>query len=175
MMFSVVKAVHIIFVVTWFSGLFYVVRLFIYNTEASEEPVLRRQYGLMIRRLWLGITWPSAVLTAIFGPWTAVLYGAFPSWLVVKLALVAGLYGYHFSLHRLYVEQQRGIFRFASFQLRLWNEVATVFLVCIVLEVVLKSVLGWLWGLILLPLFLGGAVVYRRRRKRVSKPPSVNP
>ena len=66
-----VKALHIIFIVTWFSGLFYIVRLFIYNTEALTEPepaagILQKQFSLMIKRLWLGITWPSAVLTLIF-------------------------------------------------------------------------------------------------------------
>ena len=67
-MFLYIKALHIIFIVTWFSGLFYIVRLFIYNTEAGqkaepEKSILQRQFSIMIKRLWLGITWPSAVLT----------------------------------------------------------------------------------------------------------------
>ena len=67
-----IKSLHVIFVVTWFSGLFYIVRLFVYHTEAAEksEPertILMQQFRVMIRRLWLGITWPSAILTLIFG------------------------------------------------------------------------------------------------------------
>jgi putative membrane protein len=91
-MYNYVKALHIIFIVTWFSGLFYIVRLFIYNTEAGEKDdpekmILRKQFNLMIRRLWFGITWPSAVLTLIFGSIMLYLYGAVPAWLWMKLAL----------------------------------------------------------------------------------------
>ena len=79
-MYLYVKALHIIFIVTWFSGLFYIVRLFIYNREAAEkeEPeksILQKQFSIMIKRLWFGITWPSAVLTLIFGAWLWHLYG----------------------------------------------------------------------------------------------------
>jgi len=66
------KALHIIFIVTWFAGLFYIVRLFIYHTEAQDEEevariILQKQYKIMSKRLWYGITWPSAILTAILG------------------------------------------------------------------------------------------------------------
>ena len=79
-MYNYIKALHIIFVVTWFSGMFYMVRLFIYNTEAGDKDeltkqVLRRQFGIMIKRLWLGITWPSAILTVVFGTWMIVVLG----------------------------------------------------------------------------------------------------
>ena len=115
-MYSYVKALHIIFIVTWFSGLFYMVRLFIYHTEAAEKPepaksILQQQFRVMIRRLWLGITWPSAILTLIFGPWMMILLDAVPTWLAIKLGFVAGLYGYHFSLHIIYRQQMKGIFR----------------------------------------------------------------
>ncbi len=88
-MYNYVKALHIIFIVTWFSGLFYIVRLFIYNTEAAEKPlpdrtVLHAQFTVMIKRLWLGITWPSAILTLIFGIWMGFLYGSLPKWLLIK-------------------------------------------------------------------------------------------
>ena len=71
---EVIKALHIIFVVTWFAGLFYIVRLFIYQREAQDKPereraVLTEQFKLMSKRLWLGITWPSAIITSILGPW----------------------------------------------------------------------------------------------------------
>ena len=73
-MYFYLKALHIIFIVTWFAGMFYIVRLFIYNTEAGNKPepeqsILQQQFGIMIRRLWLGITWPSAILTLILGVW----------------------------------------------------------------------------------------------------------
>src|ERR1035437_10068394 len=102
-----IKALHIIFIVTWFSGMFYIVRLFIYNTEANEkdEParsILMNQYNIMIKRLWFGITWPSAILTLIFGPWmwySLYTFNILPQWLLIKLCFVLGLYLYHFSLH----------------------------------------------------------------------------
>jgi putative membrane protein len=158
-MYFYVKALHIIFIVTWFSGMFYIVRLYIYNTEAGERPdaekkVLRGQFDIMIRRLWLGITWPSAILTLVFGTWMAILWGSLPTWLLIKIGLVAGLYAYHFSLHKLYVDQQSGLFRYSSNQLRLWNEVATIFLVAIVILVSVKQELSLLWGLLGLGAFI---------------------
>src|SRR5688572_20686636 len=137
-MYHYIKALHIIFVVTWFSGMFYIVRLFIYNTEAAEQPepartILQRQFSIMIKRLWLGITWPSAILTLVFGGWMWMLMGSLPTWLSVKLLFVAGLYAYHLSLHYLYKQQLKGVFSYSSTKLRIWNEVATIFLVSIVM------------------------------------------
>jgi putative membrane protein len=158
-MYFYVKALHIIFIVTWFSGMFYIVRLFIYNTEAGERKpeesqVLRDQFNLMIRRLWLGITWPSALLTLAFGTWMAFLYGSLPAWLWIKIGLVAGLFAYHLSLHHIYRQQAKGMFRYSSNQLRLWNEVATVFLVAIVMLVTVKQELSLVWGLLGLAAFI---------------------
>ena len=158
-MYLYLKAIHIIFIVTWFSGLFYIVRLFIYNTEANDKPepekkILQQQFNLMIRRLWWGITWPSAILTFILGPTVLYLFGSIDTWMWIKLGFVVGLYLYHFSLHRIYNEQQKGIFRFSTNQLRIWNEVATVFLVAIVILVSVKSNLSVVWGLIGLILFV---------------------
>ncbi|MEO7906818.1 MAG: CopD family protein [Saprospiraceae bacterium] len=158
-MYFYVKALHIIFIVTWFSGLFYIVRLFIYNAEArekeeSEKSILHRQFNLMIKRLWLGITFPSAVLTFIFGFWMLYLYNSLPEWLIIKLCFVAGLYVYHLSLHVIYKQQMRGEFKFTSQQLRIWNEAATIFLVAIVMLVVVKESLSLLWSLAGLALFV---------------------
>jgi putative membrane protein len=152
-MYLYVKALHIIFVVTWFSGMFYIVRLFIYNTEAGTRDeatagVLREQFSVMIRRLWLGITWPSAVLTLAFGIWMWSMLDGTPAWLHIKLAFVGSLYLYHFSLHHIYRQQMAGKFRYSSQRLRIWNEVATLFLVAIVMLVVVKQQLSWLWGII---------------------------
>jgi len=152
-MYTYIKALHIIFIVTWFSGLFYMVRLFVYHTEAGERPepeksILQRQFRLMMRRLWLGITWPSAILTLIFGPWMMIMLGGVPTWLAIKLCFVVGLYGYHFSLQAIYNQQMKGIFRFTSQQLRIWNEVATIFLVAIVMLATVKQNMSWAWGLL---------------------------
>lgn len=159
-MYLYLKSLHIIFVVTWFAGLFYIVRLFIYNTEAQEkgEPersILQSQFQLMIKRLWLGITWPSAVLTLILGTtvmylggWHNQLADTAGKWLLVKLLFVSGLYAYHFTLHTLYRQELAGIFKYTSQQLRIWNEVATVFLVAIVMLATVKSSVSWLYGLV---------------------------
>ena len=173
-MYNYIKALHIIFVVTWFSGMFYIVRLFIYNTEAgSREPqvrdILREQFRVMIKRLWFGITWPSAVLTVIFGGWMWFLLGATPGWLVVKMAFVIGLLGYHMSLHYIYTQQMKGVYRYSSQKLRVWNEVATLFLVAIVMIAVVKESMSWvsgLAGLILFAILLMLAIsIYKRLRK----------
>jgi putative membrane protein len=152
-MYNYIKALHIIFIVTWFSGLFYMVRLFVYHAEAAEkaEPertILQKQFQLMLRRLWMGITWPSAILTLIFGPWMMILLGTIPTWLAIKLGFVVGLYLYHFSLQAIYRQQMRGVFRYSSQQLRIWNEVATILLVAIVMLVVVKQNMSWVWGLL---------------------------
>ncbi len=151
-MYLYIKALHIIFIVTWFSGMFYIVRLFIYNTEAAEKTnperdILLAQFRVMIRRLWLGITWPSAILTLIFGPWVWILMGSTPDWLLVKLIFVVLLYLYHFSLHVIYREQSMGIFRFSSQKLRVWNELATLFLFAIVFLASVKQAMSWIFGL----------------------------
>jgi putative membrane protein len=151
-MYSYIKALHIIFIVTWFAGMFYIVRLFIYNTEAEEKTgpereILHEQFKIMIRRLWLGITWPSAILTLIFGPWAWIIIGSTPQWLAIKLVFVVLLYLYHFSLHVLYREQQKGLFRFSSQQLRIWNEVATLLLFAIIFLATVKQAMSWVFGL----------------------------
>lgn len=158
-MYSYIKALHIIFIVTWFSGMFYIVRLFIYNTEAGEKneiekDILRRQFSIMIKRLWLGITWPSAILTLIFGVWLAILYGSIPQWLWIKLGFALLLYAYHFTLQKIYTEQLKNIFHYTSQQLRIWNEVATILLIAIVMMAVVKQAMSLVWGLTGLILFI---------------------
>ncbi|MDQ3279274.1 MAG: CopD family protein [Bacteroidota bacterium] len=159
-MYAYLKALHIIFIVTWFAGMFYIVRLFIYNAEANgkaepEKSILQQQFLVMIKRLWFGITWPSAILTLLFGPWVMLngnwhqmLNKESGKWLLVKLCFVVLLYVYHISLHAIYKQQAAGNFRYSSQGLRVWNEVATIFLVPIVMLATVKSSLSWLWGLI---------------------------
>jgi putative membrane protein len=173
-----IKAMHIIFVVTWFAGLFYMPRLFIYNTEAQEmeEPerkVLQKQFGIMLRRLWFGITWPSAIITLVLGTSVLFTYGfnqiVFSPegrWLLTKLCFVVLLYGYHYSLHIIFFQQMRGEFRYSSNQLRIWNEVATIFLFAIVMLVVVKQAMSAVWGLLaLLSLIVVLMVAIRMYRK----------
>jgi len=168
-----IKALHIIFVVTWFSGLFYVVRLFIYNQEAQEKPeeeknVLQKQFGIMIKRLWIGITWPSCILSLIFGIWLLFFYDTIPIWLWIKLGFVTGLLLYHISLHFLYIQQSKKIFRYSSLQLRVWNELATIFLVAIIMLAVVRTGLGIILGisglLALSVLLLSGIKIYKYYR-----------
>lgn len=157
--FLYLKALHIIFVVTWFSGMFYLCRLFIYNREANDKPepekaILQKQFSIMIKRLLFGITWPSAILTLIFGLWLLIIYPSFPVWLYIKLGFVILLFVYHFSLHLIYKNQSQGNFRYSSTQLRLWNEVPTVFLISIVMLVVVKQNVSLIYGLLGLFLFV---------------------
>jgi len=176
MVLLVAKALHIIFVVAWFAGLFYIVRLFVYHAEAGkrddpDRTILQTQYKLMERRLWYIITWPSGVLAIISG-----LYLAFPyfinlfdhSWLVLKLAFVFALFLYHLQCGRIYRQFRNGDVKWSSIQLRLWNEVATVLLVAIVFVIVMKTTLSWIWGvagLVLLGLLIMVVVrLYRKSR-----------
>lgn len=165
-MYNYIKALHIIFVVTWFSGMFYMPRLFIYNTEAKDKPeavriALHEQFNVMMKRLWYGITWPSAILTLVFGftimftgNWNKVLLEPAGQWLLVKLCFVAGLYLYHFSLHRIFKQELQGNFKYTSQQLRIWNEIATIFLISIIMLAVVKQSLSFVWGLIGLVVFI---------------------
>jgi putative membrane protein len=148
-----ILALHIIFIVTWFAGLFYIVRLFVYMTEANslEEPersILQKQYRLMMRRLWYGITWPSAVITFILGPlllfiyWPELLQQAF---FLLKLCFVFGLALYHLECHAIFKQLQSGIFKRSSMWLRVWNEVASIFLVAIVFLIELKENNTYVW------------------------------
>ena len=170
------KTLHIIFIVTWFAGIFYMPRLFIYNTEANNHPesersVLQRQFQIMMKRLWYGITWPSAIITLILGPlvWYKLYDFYLLDWLKIKLFFVFGLYLYHYSLHHIFKQQMKGIYKYTSQQLRIWNEVATVFLVAIVSLVVMQSTLNMFWlltALVLLMILLFGAIrIYKILRK----------
>ena len=175
MSFLYIKALHIIFVVTWFAGLFYMPRLFIYFAEANEKPepdksILQNQFKLMQRRLWYGITWPSAIVTLGMGLSTWYLYGSFPGWLQLKLLFVIGLYGYHFYCHRIFRQQQNNVVTWNSTKLRIWNEVATIFLFAIVFLVILKNGLGMTYGLLglaaLILVLLVSIKIYRQIRNR---------
>lgn len=161
MLYLYVKSIHIIFVVCWMAGIFYIVRLFIYHIEAKdkteeERRILFPQFQLMESRLWNVITMPAMVLSVLAG--VGMLYiNPFllrTDWMLVKLAFVVGLLVYHFTCQRVMLQLRRGIFAWTSMQLRIWNEVATILLVAIVFVVVLKNALDWIYGLIGLFLFI---------------------
>ncbi|TAE10075.1 MAG: protoporphyrinogen IX oxidase [Bacteroidetes bacterium] len=170
------KALHLIFVVTWFAGLFYIVRLFVYYAETKDKPeparsILQQEFLGMQRRLWYGITTPSAVLVAIFGLGMPFYLGyPLTQWLIIKLVLVALLYLYHFSCQMIFDQQQKGIIRYSGYSLRIWNEVATLFLVGIVFLAVLKNYLDLLWalvGLLVLMIVLFTAIrIYKQLRNQ---------
>ena len=133
--YETLKALHIIFVVTWFAGLFYIVRLFIYAKEAQDiedskvKDALTNQYAIMKKRLWYGITWPSAILTLIFGLSLISYYlPNIPIWLHIKLALLVLLYAYHFYCGHIYKSQAKDNYSFSAYGLRIFNELATLFL-----------------------------------------------
>lgn len=173
---NTVKALHIIFVVSWFAGLFYMVRLFIYHIEAqslpdTEKDVLQRQYKLMEKRLWYVITWPAMLLTLIFGIWMLVLSPVYlaQGWMHLKLGFVVLLVIYHLICHRIFQQLKNDSSKWTSFTLRIWNEVATLLLVAIVFIVVLKSSLSWIWGTVgffaVALLLMLGIKLYKKLRK----------
>ena len=174
--FLTLKALHICAVVAWFAGLFYIVRLFVYLRETMDRPeveraVLEPQLGLMATRLWYGITWPAGAASTLFGLWTLYAmfrFGPYPDWMLLKLALVAGLCAYHLSCEWILRRLVAGQPLWSGRGFRIYNEVATLFLVAIVFPVVLKSTLSVVWGTIGIAIFSGvlmfGIIVYRRVR-----------
>ncbi|NJL15433.1 MAG: CopD family protein [Microscillaceae bacterium] len=174
-----IKSVHIIFVVSWFAGLFYIVRLFIYHTEAEDRPeaerrILQMQFVLMEKKLWNIITTPAMILTVLSGLTMLWVQPAYLSqtWMWVKISMVAGLLLYHFYCQKIVLELRQSHFRFNSFQLRIWNEVATLFLVAIVFIVELQNALNWIWGVLGLFVFAMVLMVAIRlyRKAREKKP-----
>ncbi len=174
---NTVKALHIIFVVSWFAGLFYIVRLFIYHTEAQEKEavtrkILSEQFEVMEKKLWWIITTPAMVLTLIFGIWMLFLNSTYylsAPWMHLKLAFVGMLLIYHFVCQKIMNDLKKGIFNWKSNGLRIWNEVATLALVAIVFLVVMKDSFNWIKGTIgFFAVAIGlmlGIKMYKRLRK----------
>lgn len=159
-MYQTITALHIIFIVTWFAGLFYIVRLFVYQVEAREKPepeksILSQQFKLMAKRLWFGITWPSMILTVILGPMLLVLNPNLlkAPFMHIKLTFVAGLLVYHIYCHVIYKRLQKDEGNYSSTFLRIWNEVATLFLVAIVFLIVVQNQINWIYGVLGFVLF----------------------
>lgn len=175
--YNYIKSLHLIFVITWFAGLFYIVRLFVYQIEANEKTspekeILQSQYKIMTYRLWYIITWPSAVLATLFALWLLILMPAWLQmpWMHVKLGFVVLLIAYHIKCHLIYSELQNNQVNYSSNFMRLWNEGATIILFAVVFLVILKNALNWIYGVIGIMLFsvliMLGFKFYKRIREK---------
>ncbi|MEQ1733251.1 MAG: CopD family protein [Bacteroidia bacterium] len=174
-----IKALHIVFVVTWFAGLFYIWRLFVNYVEAGErtEPaktILQDQFLIMMKRLYYGITWPSAILASFFGFY--MMFGMYgwlwvkQPWLHIKLSFVLLLWIYHVYGQRILTQITEGTCTKSSTFFRLMNELASVFLIAIIFVVVLKDTLSWIWGLVGLAIVIAVLLVaikaYKKMREK---------
>ncbi|VAW15378.1 Protoporphyrinogen IX oxidase, novel form, HemJ [hydrothermal vent metagenome] len=175
--YNYIKSLHLIFVVTWFAGLFYVPRLFINHIEASlrpspEKEILTKEFKLMTKRLWYIITWPSAILCTIFAIWLLILIPGWlqQPWMHVKLGFVLLLFIYHLKNHQIFKQLQRDEVKYTSKFMRIWNEGATIILFAIVFLVILKSTVNWIFGvvgiLVLGILLMLGIRLYKRIRDK---------
>lgn len=171
------KSLHLIFIITWFAGLFYIVRLFVYQIEASKKPspdreILGKQLKLMAARLWNIITWPSMILALIFGIALILIMPVWltQSWMHVKLAFVVLLVGYHFKCHQIFRQLQNGEIKHSSNYMRLFNEVPTIILFAVVFLVILKSAVNWIYGTVAIIIFaillMMGYKIYKRIREQ---------
>ncbi len=158
--YNYIKSLHLIFVITWFAGLFYIPRLFIYQIEATQKPepqksILVEQLKLMTRRLWFIITWPSAILASLFAFWLLFLLPAWlqPDWMLVKLGFVFLLFAYHIKNHFIFKELQNDVVKWSSNQMRLWNEGATIILFAVIFLVVVRDAINWIYGVVGLFIF----------------------
>ena len=171
-----VLSLHIIFMVCWFAGLFYIVRLYIYSTEANskiepEKSILLNQFQIMKRRLWFGITWPAGVLTLFFGSWMLIVYtphDLVEAWFILKMIFVGLLILYHLQCHIIYKQQSKSIFNFSSIKLRLFNELATIVLFACVFLVEIRSNTNWIYLVIgiffLVVLIVISTLLYKKQR-----------
>lgn len=155
-----IKAIHIIFVTSWFAGLFYLPRLLVYHREAADRPepeagILKKTLQQYQKLLYNAIMLPAMVLALLSGSYMVYLNPDLlsESWLLLKLFFVGLVIIYHFYCRKLVGDFEANIYRFSSFQLRLWNELATILLFAIVFLVVLKNTIDWLWALLALAVF----------------------
>ena len=153
--YNYIKSLHLIFVITWFAGLFYIPRLFVYQIEAFHKPspekeILGKQLKLMAKRLWYIITWPSAILATLFAIWLMLLapYWFQYGWMHVKLLFVALLFAYQYQTHIYFKQLQKDIVKKSSSFMRLWNEGATFILFAVVFLAILKNGINWIFGVI---------------------------
>jgi protoporphyrinogen IX oxidase len=153
--YNYIKALHLIFIVTWFAGLFYIVRLFVYQIEAFGKPspdkeILGEQLAIMAKRLWYIISWPSAILTLVFAP--LLLFANYrlleEPWMIIKLLFVGLLYAYHLKCHQIFKQLQDGVVKHSSNYMRIFNEGATVILFSVVFLVIVRHEITWVFGVL---------------------------
>ena len=151
--YSSLKALHLIFIVSWFAGLFYWVRLFIYHREAQDRDeqarlILSEQFELMERRLASIIIVPASIGTLLFGVWMLFQNPVLMKmpWMHIKLTFVALLFVYQFKCMSMMKAMRGGKFAWKSQHLRLWNEVSTLVLVAVVFLAFTKGTLSWWKG-----------------------------
>src|SRR5919106_1032686 len=136
-----IKAFHIIFMVTWFAGLFYLPRLFVYHA-LSEDPISTERFKIMERRLFFGIMTPGGAMTLLFGLWMLVGYGwdnyLAQGWIRVKLVLVVLLIGYHLYLGKVLFDFRSDRNRHSHVYYRWINEFPTLVLIAVVILAVVK-------------------------------------
>ena len=136
-----VKSLHLIFMVTWFAGLFYLPRLFVYHAM-SDDQISQDRFKIMERKLYFGITTPGCVLTIIFGLWTMFYIGsdtyAGQSWLYLKLILIFFLVLYHIYCGKLLFDFKHDRNRHSHIWYRWINEVPVVFLIGIIILAVVR-------------------------------------
>ena len=175
--YNYIKSLHLIFVVTWFAGLFYIPRRFIYHIVAHEKPspekeIRTDQLKIMTRRLWNIITWPSAVLATLFAVWLLLIMPGWlqQPWMHVKLLFVALLIGYHLKTHQMFRQLQRNDVRYSSNFMRIWNEGATLVLFAVTFLAILKNAINWVYGVLgiflLVVLLMLGIKLYKRIREK---------
>ncbi|RWW99986.1 CopD family protein [Flavobacterium cerinum] len=175
--YNYIKSLHLIFVITWFAGLFYIVRLFVYHIEANDKPspekeILIKQYKLMSYRLWYIITWPSAVLASVFAITLLLLMPEWLNqpWMHVKLGFVFLLFLYHLKCHQIFKQLQNDEVKHTTGFMRLWNEGATLILFAVVFLVILKNAVNWIYGVIGIMAFsillMLGYKFYKRIREK---------
>lgn len=170
------KAFHIIGFVAWFAGMFYLVRLFVYHTEAFEknEPdrsILIKEFNEMEWRVYKIICNPGMIITWVFGLIMIFVYGmewlATQPWLHIKLTLVFLLTGYHHYNKSIIKKLEKGKAVMSSHQLRLYNEVPSVFLLAVVLLAVFKNGINYLYILIGTVLFILLLVIFTKVYKNI--------
>jgi putative membrane protein len=135
-----VKALHIIFIVTWFAGLFYLPRLYVYHAMSKDQMSIDR-FIIMERKLYFGITTPSAILATVFGIWLLVDNWQFyihANWMLIKLAFVLLLWIYHIYLGVLWKNFKKNKNQHGHGFYRWINEIPVLFLVVIVILVIVK-------------------------------------
>ncbi|MBX7149648.1 CopD family protein [bacterium] len=139
-MYLWIKAFHLIFMVAWFAGLFYIFRLFVYHVKYKDDSKLAAVYQVMEHKLLCYIMHPAMLLTVFFGGWLVYLNPQFlqQHWLRYKLVGVASLVAYQIFCHIVHVKFERKKFFLSEKACRIINEVPTLFLIMIILLVVLK-------------------------------------